>query len=221
MRLPKPVWRASRETLTVPRCILRSSSRRSLSCIWVKFICGKSATSNGRKCFLVCSGKANRVVWPSIEGVPVRIRKLSSGKGGGRLTQENHISRLALLNLALAVGIFHETLHCRKAEQGAFGVPFQRPMNKLPAMGPAAHPVSHLHGQPLSRGVKGRPVKKIPGSARYEHDKKRESTGGNPPSGHEKPELPAWFSSPRGTQEHRPSGVGSNTEKQSWICACN
>ncbi len=31
---------------------------------------------------------------------------------------------------------------------------------------------------------------KIPGSARYKHDKKRESEGGNPPSGHENPELP-------------------------------
>ena len=35
------------ETLSVPRCILRSSSRRSRSCIWVKFICGKFAASNG------------------------------------------------------------------------------------------------------------------------------------------------------------------------------
>ena len=35
---PNPVWRASNETLSVPRLILRSSSRRSRSCIWVKFI---------------------------------------------------------------------------------------------------------------------------------------------------------------------------------------
>ena len=45
--LPKPVCRASSETLRVPRCILRSNSIRRRSCIWVKFICGKSATSHG------------------------------------------------------------------------------------------------------------------------------------------------------------------------------
>jgi hypothetical protein len=32
------------------------------------------------------------------------------------LTQENHLSRLALLNPVLPVGIFRETLHCRKVE---------------------------------------------------------------------------------------------------------
>jgi hypothetical protein len=50
--------------------------------------------------------------------------------------------------------------------------------------------LSHLRPKALSRGAWGRPVKEIPGSARYEHDKKQESEGGNPPSGHENPELP-------------------------------
>jgi hypothetical protein len=74
----------------------------------------------------------------------------------------------------------------------------------------------------LCRGVWGRPVEKIPGSARYEHDKKRENTGGNPPSGQEKPELPflALFT-PRNNKHHKnPSGEDANTENKSWNCAC-
>jgi hypothetical protein len=59
-------------------------------------------------------------------------------------------------------------------------------------------PVSRLRPKTPSRSVRGGPVKRIPGSARYEHDKRRESTGGNPLSGHEKPELPCLvFFTPR------------------------
>jgi hypothetical protein len=36
--------------------------------------------------------------------------------------------------------------------------------------------------------VLGQAVEKIPESARYEHDKKREKTVGNPSSGHKNPE---------------------------------
>jgi hypothetical protein len=41
------------------------------------------------------------------------------------------------------------------------------------------------------QGRIGQASAKIPGSARYEPDKKRESEGGNPPSGRENPELPS------------------------------
>jgi hypothetical protein len=61
-------------------------------------------------------------------------------------------------------------------------------MNKLP------EDFGHSGFTALSQGAqqrrRGRPVENIPGSARYEHDKKRENTGGNPSSGHKKPELP-------------------------------
>jgi hypothetical protein len=63
----------------------------------------------------------------------------------------------------------------------------------------------------------------IPRSARYEHDNTRESTGGNPPSGHQNPELPrlALFTPRDKTEEQAPSGEEPNTENQSWICAFN
>ncbi len=62
---PKPVCRANKETLTVPRWILRSSSRRRRSCIWLKFICGKFATSNECLSSLLSHGKLIRAGSPS------------------------------------------------------------------------------------------------------------------------------------------------------------
>lgn len=54
------------------------------------------------------------------------------------------------------------------------------------------------------------------------HDKNQESPGGSPPSGHKKPEL---FSlvlfTPRHKQHDVPPGDETNTENQSWKCACN
>jgi hypothetical protein len=119
------------------------------------------------------------------------------------------------------VGIFWETFHCRKAERG--GILLSSAANEqLPEeFGPVR--LSHLRPKALSRGVWGRPVKEIPGSARYEHDKKRGNTGGNPPSGHEKPELPrlVLFTPRKNNEKAKPSGEDANTEKQSWNCAFN
>ena len=44
-----------------------------------------------------------------------------------------------------------------------------------------------LSGARTSAGKQ--PIQNIPGSARCGHDKQQESTGSNPPSGHENPEL--------------------------------
>jgi hypothetical protein len=56
-------------------------------------------------------------------------------------------------------------------------LPFQRHMNngRANSIGPG-HPDPGF--KTLSRGVRARPDKRIPGSARYEHDKKRKKTGG-------------------------------------------
>jgi hypothetical protein len=55
------------------------------------------------------------------------------------------------------------------------------------------------------------------------HDRKQEKTGGNPPSGHKKPELSYLVLFTPGINEHYkiPSGEDANAENQSWMCACN
>jgi hypothetical protein len=55
------------------------------------------------------------------------------------------------------------------------------------------------------------------------HDRKQGSTGGNPPSGHEKPELSCLFLfTPRNyTHQKKPSGDEIYMENQSWKCAFN
>ena len=114
---PKPVWRASSETLRVPLCILRSSSRRRRSCICVIFICGKSATSNSLGTSPVSHGKAKRADWPSFSRPCLSFGRASPENLPGRLTQEIHIPRLALLILHWLVGIFWETAHCQMVER--------------------------------------------------------------------------------------------------------
>ena len=55
------------------------------------------------------------------------------------------------------------------------------------------------------------------------HDRKQESTGGNPPSGHKKPELFDLVLYTPGNNMHRkiPSGDERNAENRPWKCACN
>jgi hypothetical protein len=55
------------------------------------------------------------------------------------------------------------------------------------------------------------------------HDRKQESSGGNPPSGHEKPELSCLVLFTPGNNVHHqiPSGEEKYAENQSWMCACN
>jgi len=66
-------------------------------------------------------------------------------------------------------------------------------------------------------------VEEIPGSAHHEHDKKRESTGGNPPSGRKKPELSCLVlvTPPNKDSKAKAAGEKPNTENPSWNCACN
>jgi hypothetical protein len=58
-----------------------------------------------------------------------------------RLTQENPLSRLVLLNLVLTCGNFLETLHCRKAESDDF-LSFSADNEQLPGD-------THLSGLPI------------------------------------------------------------------------
>jgi hypothetical protein len=55
------------------------------------------------------------------------------------------------------------------------------------------------------------------------HDRQQESTGGNPLSGQEKPELSRLvLFTPRNNLQHKlPSGDETNTENESWKCAFN
>jgi hypothetical protein len=55
------------------------------------------------------------------------------------------------------------------------------------------------------------------------HDRKQESLGGNPPSGHEKPELSSLllFTPGNNLYHQIPSGEETYAENQSWMCACN
>jgi hypothetical protein len=64
----------------------------------VKFICGKSATSNGGTLSPISSGKLITVVWPAIAADASGLENANRESQQGRLTQENHISTLALLN---------------------------------------------------------------------------------------------------------------------------
>jgi hypothetical protein len=158
--------------------------------------------------------------WPSFSALYPGMKSAEAENYRERLTQENHISRLALLNSHWFVGIFWEPLHCREAERGEF-LPSSAANEQLPeGFGPVR--LSHLRPKAPGRGVRGRPVEKIPGSARYEHDKKRGNTGGNPPSGPEKPELPflVLFTPRKNNDNAKPSGEDANTEIESWNCAC-
>lgn len=55
------------------------------------------------------------------------------------------------------------------------------------------------------------------------HDRKQESTGGNPPSGHKKPELSGLVLYTPGNNMHHkiPSGDERYAENRSWKCAFN
>jgi len=55
------------------------------------------------------------------------------------------------------------------------------------------------------------------------HDRKHENPGGNPPSGHEKPELSGLvlYTPGKNVQHKIPSGDERYAENRSWKCACN
>jgi hypothetical protein len=82
---------------------------------------------------------------------------------------------------------------------------------------------SYSHPNTPKMGIADKSVAKIPGSARCGHDKKQESTGGNPTSGHKKPELSCLvlFTPWNNHYQTIPSGDETNTENQSWKCAFN
>jgi hypothetical protein len=129
------------------------------------------------------------------------------------------MSRLGLLKLVLVCGnFFWEMVHCLKAEQ--CGMLPSAAVNEQGRRISVRSGESHLAPVRLCR-PSGETGMDIPGSARYEHDKQRESTGGNPPSGQEKPELPCLVPfTPRNNQKQKsPSGEDTHTENQSWNCA--
>ena len=102
--LPKPVCRARSETVRVPRCILRSNSTRSRSCIWVKFISGKSASSHvdGRSQFSF--SKPICAFWASFSRFLCTSNRTNEELCLAALTQKIQLSTLGLLQLAQVVG---------------------------------------------------------------------------------------------------------------------
>jgi hypothetical protein len=95
-------------------------------------------------------------------------------------------------------------LNCRRQILGRSAFPFPIPM-------------------PPSKWPSGsKPAGKIPGSARCGHDTtQQENTGGNPPSGREKPELSflVLFTPQKNMQYNTPAGDEIHPENQSWKCA--
>jgi hypothetical protein len=102
--LPKPVWRARSETLRVPRCILRSNSTRRRSCIWVKFICGKSASSHGDVRSQFSFSKPICVFRASFSRFSCTSNRTNEELCLAALTQKIQLSTLGLLQLAQVVG---------------------------------------------------------------------------------------------------------------------
>ena len=165
---------------------------------------------------MFAASKVIRLDLPQLSGLDGRRGIALLENVLGRLTQGNRISRLDLLNLALACGNLFGTMHRFTLREGQVSDP-SAVFEDLPRQ--YVLPISR-HAPRRSPKAFGTPVKKIPGSARYEHDKKRESTGGNPPSGHEKPELPCpVLFTPRSSQQN-PSGARWSSENKSWNYAC-
>jgi hypothetical protein len=75
---PKPVCLASKLTLSEPRSILRRSSRRSRSCIWVKFICGSFATSHDKAAVPFAHGKAICLDWLTFSTFAPLVERVST-----------------------------------------------------------------------------------------------------------------------------------------------
>jgi hypothetical protein len=77
---------------------------------------------------------------------------------------------------------------------------------------------------PVFRGRReNTPIGKFQDLRTNGHDRQQESTGGNPPSGREKSELPRpVLFTPRNNPQYKlPSGDETNMENQSWKCAFN
>ena len=102
------------------------------------------------------------------------------------LTQEKQTFRLALLYLVQVWGNSKEKHFKGKNLERDNFTSLHDPMNKHDWI--SVQSAVFSRPQALGRGANGRLVEKIPGSARYEHDKKRENTGGNPPSEHQNSE---------------------------------
>jgi hypothetical protein len=119
------------------------------------------------------------------------------------------------------VGISQETFHCRQAETGEI-LPYSAGNEQSPQQGKATAE-SKFSPKTPARGVGASQGGEIPESARYEHDnKKREKTGGYPPSGQKNPEQPGPILSAPRQEVCREvlSGDRTNTENSSWNCAC-
>jgi hypothetical protein len=118
------------------------------------------------------------------------------------------------------VGIFWELPHCRKAGRGEI-LPLSVANEQNPVdFGPFR--LSHLRSKLPGKGALSRPGRTFQDLRAIIMTKKQENTGGNPHSGPEKPDLPclALFTPRNNKNCAKPSGDKTNTENQSWNCAC-
>ena len=114
-----------------------------------------------------------------------------------RLTQENPISRLALLNLDWLVGIFRETFHCRKAETGGF-LPSSAVNEQLPeGFGPIR--LSHTAHRRSAEAPRSGRSSEFRDLRAMSMTKNEGAQAAIPHQGIRNLSCRAWFSSPRGT----------------------
>jgi hypothetical protein len=169
---------------------------------------------------MICLQKSSEGCLPYILGVCHPIEKLVGRTWPQGIDLKEQYFYIGLTNPVLACGNFFGKRFIAAMLSGAEFRPASQSLNdcRWASVPPAIpSPPEALLG--LCRHAKA----EIPGSARYEHDKKRGSTGGNPPSGHENPELPGLvlFTPRKKFYKSKPSGEERNTENESWNCACN
>src|ERR1700739_25986 len=99
--------------LRVPRCILSSNSPRSSSCIWVKFMCGKSATSHGDGRSVFSLSKPICVFSASFSGFLCTSNRTNEESCLAALTQKQRHTTLGSFQLAQVWGILEDAVHSR------------------------------------------------------------------------------------------------------------
>ena len=110
------------------------------------------------------------------------------------------------------MGIFWETLLSSRLEAGVIFVLSAANEHCRPLI----HPAFSSQLQTHCMASWGRPVPKIPGSARYEHDKKRENPAAIPHQGTRSLSSRIWFSSPA-EQRSKQNPSGEDTEHGEFV----
>jgi len=124
----------------------------------------------------------------------------------GALTQEIHIPRFELLNLVLGCGNLEEMtpwLIAERDESLSFSIANEHPPGTSVFAGGLFS--SHLRRKASFRRVCGDPERKFQDLRAMCMTKKRESEGGNPPSGRKNPELLCLVLSTRGKKDAKNS----------------